>query len=736
MSGIRELWENLKAGFMQFSEELQRQEAWLDGGEAPVERPYANEHACRIRDPGDFQSGSFRRIQAGTHSGKGPRDGKKLSIIIGKLKGKTTTTTQAYRYPTSTWTEAQARAHCAEEKGTFEPAKKAGKEKREMEAIERFTGSPRNPFGTHSSYKFKGNYSAAWRCHFAKQTDLGPVRGTVRRTEMIAANMKPACELPKTESIGASTKPPDDCTYPETPGDYGLDEWRKPETDEDREGVKLSCEDLAVIKRAALGEIKRRAEEKEKKKAKREACPECGAPSYVDSDPLQAECEAIQAQRAVALGAIWKQVDMQVQQIAANSGPGEYLWVNDLYVDQGQIVAIISKGGKLYRAAVTLDGTTATLGALTEVEISFAPVRSGRISISRQADGHYRWRMIAETAVLNRVGEIDSRDLFDSFVAHAATEGYPLLDFYHDPRMTFGQADWVAREGYCYLASGLFDEEHPLATAFIDACEKNRGTWGASVAFVATEPPQMAEVAEGVTIPVYTAGINRRIAILPEDRAASWFTSAQTEVTRMRKEVYDALVELLGDEEKARQFAEQVDTTNRSIEEQGLVTRQGGEGESETPASGTEEREAPAAQGEPPAQPTVVADDALVAAIVAQLQPLLPAPVDLSALQAALGQLDERLKALEGGAAVRSALAPLEARLQALEAPEEDKRKRWQADLGKRAQQITATYRPTQQPKTPPPQQGQGQPQTPESSEAVASATLAAMRSQMTAPRQ
>ena len=72
--------------------------------------PYQNEHSCRLRDPGDFQAGSFRRIKRGRSGQKKP-DGRPLAIIIGKLKGKTTTTTQAYRYPTADWTEAAARKH-------------------------------------------------------------------------------------------------------------------------------------------------------------------------------------------------------------------------------------------------------------------------------------------------------------------------------------------------------------------------------------------------------------------------------------------------------------------------------------------------------------------------------------------------------------------------------------------------------------------------------------------------
>ncbi|MFH1556817.1 MAG: hypothetical protein ABII76_18500 [Pseudomonadota bacterium] len=85
-----------------------------------LHEPYPNEHACRIRQPGEFQPDSFRRIKRGQHTGQGPRDGKQVSIIMGKLKGETAMTTQAYRFSTDTWTEAQAREFCKEEDGTFE----------------------------------------------------------------------------------------------------------------------------------------------------------------------------------------------------------------------------------------------------------------------------------------------------------------------------------------------------------------------------------------------------------------------------------------------------------------------------------------------------------------------------------------------------------------------------------------------------------------------------------------
>ena len=83
---------------------------------ADAERPFPNEAACRIREPGAFQADSFRRVTR-------KHEGKTYSIIMGRLKGQETLTEQAYRYPKSSWTEAQARSHCASHGGkSFEPA--------------------------------------------------------------------------------------------------------------------------------------------------------------------------------------------------------------------------------------------------------------------------------------------------------------------------------------------------------------------------------------------------------------------------------------------------------------------------------------------------------------------------------------------------------------------------------------------------------------------------------------
>jgi HK97 family phage major capsid protein len=82
--------------------------------------PYPNEHACRLRNPDDFQPGSFRRM-----TGAQEHNGKKYDVIVGRLKGQDTLTQQAYRYPKTVWPAREAQSHCRAHDGSFEAAAKS-----------------------------------------------------------------------------------------------------------------------------------------------------------------------------------------------------------------------------------------------------------------------------------------------------------------------------------------------------------------------------------------------------------------------------------------------------------------------------------------------------------------------------------------------------------------------------------------------------------------------------------
>lgn len=275
-------------------------------------------------------------------------------------------------------------------------------------------------------------------------------------------------------------------------------------------------------------------------------------------------------ERSMNAGAVWQAVQKSLDESADGGG-----YVVDVYPETG--FALTTKGdGKLYKTPVTVDGDgQLTIGAQEEVVMTFTPV-TRQLSIKRQADGSVRWfAMPACTAVLNRSGEIDSRALFDSFVDYVErTKDYPELDFFHlGESLVLGKADWVARDGFAYCASGTFYDT-PVARAAIKSLEEDPAYWGLSIAYLPTGEPETLRSSEGIEIPVFNVGINRFISLLPEDTAASILTSISTEgVNRMNKKIEDALKKLTGDDaELFKELAEKVDGVNRSAE--GMINRE------------------------------------------------------------------------------------------------------------------------------------------------------------------
>ncbi|GAG63202.1 unnamed protein product, partial [marine sediment metagenome] len=151
-------------------------------------------------------------------------------------------------------------------------------EQKELDnVITKFAGSPRNPFGSHCSFRFKGGaagYKKSWTIHVSQinggaltPAASGPIRGTVRRIAMIAQAMKPPCSVAESEGMGArkGAKSPLPGSYPQKPSDYGLSSWLTPsdENVDSDKALRFTCSDLNTIKRICVLEIKRRIKDRE-----------------------------------------------------------------------------------------------------------------------------------------------------------------------------------------------------------------------------------------------------------------------------------------------------------------------------------------------------------------------------------------------------------------------------------------------------------------------------------------
>lgn len=280
---------------------------------------------------------------------------------------------------------------------------------------------------------------------------------------------------------------------------------------------------------------------------------------------------------------LWEALDNSEQAAAGWAYPID-IFVGD---DGSSLFSIVTQGGKLFQVPMAVTADNVTLGTWTQVTEMFEPVNQSRRSaftITRDAKTkQHRWLFVAATSVLNRVGEIDSSDLFDSFVDDAAESGdFPRVDFYHmgesDPKTwEFGTADYLARDGFCYIATGLFDEDHPLARAAIKAYETQPDIWGCSIEFYAKREAEVIVLDPKIQVPVYKSGKNTRISIVKEVDAAGLFTrvaNVTEEKVRMKRDIMEVLGEFFGDDAAALEnFAENVDTINRTVKSDGLIHR-------------------------------------------------------------------------------------------------------------------------------------------------------------------
>jgi hypothetical protein len=291
----------------------------------------------------------------------------------------------------------------------------------------------------------------------------------------------------------------------------------------------------------------------------------------------QDEVDQDVTERALSQSQLWSMVHDQLEQIY----DWDY-WPMDIYYDAaGMPFVVVAVDGKLFRHSIMLDEDLTTIGEAIPVMQEFVPTARTTTTIKRMAGGQWRWFSVSASSVLNRVGEIDSRDLFDSFVDHAEeTDEYPIRQFYHaGESFRTGQADFLVRDGNLYITSGLYDETE-IAEREVKARQKEPEYWGDSIGYLPTDKAELLEVSENVTIPVYTRGINKEISTLPEKEAANLFT-ANTEMLEVRRAMAlvgkqkDAFVKLFDDnEDEANEWLdEHAEARNRAIEQDGLITR-------------------------------------------------------------------------------------------------------------------------------------------------------------------
>ena len=154
-----------------------------------------------------------------------------------------------------------------------------------------------------------------------------------------------------------------------------------------------------------------------------------------------------------------------------------------------------------------------------------------RSTIERQQDGGHRLISVSAVSAINRVGEIDGRNLFDSFIEGWKNGDQVQRDFMHlgvlgDPFIT-GDIDFMARDGNVFVTSTLY-RDTPLAKGEIQYRLEHPEYWGDSIAYFSFSEPESVEV-DGENVMVFNDGTLRFVSTVPEELAASHFTMGNLE---------------------------------------------------------------------------------------------------------------------------------------------------------------------------------------------------------------
>jgi len=370
--------------------------------------------------------------------------------------------------------------------------------------------------------------------------------------------------------------------------------------------------------------------------------------SAADKEPPEkGEEEDEDESRATSIPLLYE----QIANAAYQAHPEMYVY--ELYAEQDRLYVIAINEGSLYRAPLVVQPNGVLLGEFEQVEVQHVPT-ARTLSVTREDSGRYRWAGIACTAILNKVGEVDSRALFDNFVQrfNAEPDKPVYLDFFHED-IFLGRVDYLAREGFTLLASGTFNDDE-VGAAVAEGILRDDGYWGQSICYRPLSEPGKIVVGD-VEFPVWEDGQLERIALLPAGRAAAWYTTMNTRSENMRPEILAALARLIG-EDKAKELALQVDVTNERALDSGVIAR---------------EADAEAAEAEA-LDPEAEDADTNVVEVTPDVDAILRLRTTQNDLQRAVDSLIEMLNEFVPG---------VEARLDSLERSEEERRRAYIEDL-------------------------------------------------------
>lgn len=509
---------------------------------------------------------------------------------------------------------------------------------------EKLVGSPRNPYGTHASIGYPGGRDAwkkAWRIHFSKVRDQGPVQGTVRRVSMIAAGMKPKCNLPEmsAEDVGprSGAAGPLSGEFNEKPSDYGLSQWKKPSEDDlTQEDVRFTCQDLEDIKRIALQEIAKRQQVREEKEI-----------------PISGNLEQ-------SADSGLKELDAEIEQLMDD--------------DDKQRKPIRVRKSVVQRLKEMMDGLAEIIGLaerqpqpnamnLGDLFKDFDPTQPSGFAI-KEVNGEPWMFTWSANAFIDRDKEIFSTASLERYVKDAAQKGDKgMFNFWHIPGTDYAEKAWQGVIGRFLVETGPFidDSKGKQAAAFYNKYPKGHPEiaeegWGCSVEYRYLPEERKTGIYENVWI--------SRTSVLPRFAAANIQTAGGIKMA-LTEDQEKGLRELFPDDAEA--IIAEAEAKTKELEEAGVAHK-----EAETPEEPEVVEEE---QKEVETQEVVLDYEKLADVMVKQFNlnaaPLLEEAV--TPIQETINELAARLAELEKGEEVRKEVNVTKFRLMQERASESDK---------------------------------------------------------------
>lgn len=362
----------------------------------------------------------------------------------------------------------------------------------------------------------------------------------------------------------------------------------------------------------------------------------------------------------------------------------DYAYIHEhMFKDNAQYV-ICSSNGKLYRIDLSFEGDKIVLSEPEPVKVQYVPTeeeeRQNRFFVKRSGE-KLLFMSISCAAVLNRIGCIDSRELFDSIeeeYKNRKHKGY--LTYYHmGETFNFGEINGCFRYGNFLITYGTINEETVLGSVAEERLAESG--WGVSIGFLSLEKPLKQRFGEA-EIEIYTKGKLIEVSVLREKDAASYFTNIEGRNMGVnRKNAKELLLSFTGGkmEEEVEELLNDADVRERRIAEDGLITREN------TPEEVEEEKEEETVEAEENAE-TVESIEEVV--------------LDDEAVRAIAEEVTKTLSAENIGAIIRSIVEPMVKevtdKLTSVEARLNEEEKDVVANQPiSRSQKVIVTYRPS-----------------------------------------